>query len=76
MPGIPRGSIPGLISRPGVPAIVIEIDGSGVLVLVEIYLGHFVIRDEQGIDSGSALHVDGGTFRLRDKQVGLLLEIG
>ena len=76
MPGIPRGSIPGLISRPGVPAIVIEIDGSGVLVLVEIYLGHFVIRDEQGVDFLSALHEDRRAFRFGHKKVSLFLRLG
>ena len=58
MPGIPGGSVPRLICGPGIPAIVIKVDGSNVFVLVEIYLGHFVIRDEQGVDFLSALHED------------------
>ena len=70
------GTVPRLVGSPGVPTGVVEVNRCGVLSLVDIYLGDLVIRDEQGIDSGSALHVDGGTFRLRDKQVGLLLEIG
>lgn len=70
------GTVPRLVGSPGVPTGVVKVNRCGVLSLVDIYLGDLVIRDEQGIDSGSALHVDGGTFRLRDKQVGLLLEIG
>ena len=76
MPGIPRSHVPGLIGGPGVPAVVIKIDGCGVVCLVEIYLGDLVIRDEQCVDLLSALHEDGGVLGLSDQQVGLFLEVG
>ena len=58
VPGIPRGCVPRLVGSPGVPSVVIEIDGSRVLVLVEIYLGYLVIGNEQGVDFLTALHED------------------
>ena len=76
MPGIPRSGVPGLIGGPGVPAVVIEIDGRGVLVLVEIYLGYLVVGNEQGVDFLTALHEDRGAFRLRHKEIGLFLILG
>ena len=76
IPGIPGGRVPRLIGGPSVPTVVVQIDGSGILALVEIYLRHLVIRDEQGVDLSSALHEDRGTLCLGDQQVGLFLEVG
>ena len=76
VPGIPRRCIPRLISSPGVPTVIIEIDGSGVFVPVEIYLGYLVIRDEQGVDFFPAFHEDGRAFRLGHKEIGLFLGFG
>ena len=75
VPGIPGCRVPRLISGPSVPTRVIEINGGGVLRLVEIYLGNLVIGDEQSVDFRSAFHEDRGAFRLGDQQVGLFLEV-
>lgn len=76
VPGIPGGRVPRLVSRPSVPTVVIQVNGRGILTLVEIYLRHLVIRDEQGVDLLSTFHEDRGTLCLSDQQVGLFLEVG
>ena len=65
-----------MVGGPCVPAIVIQIDGSRVFRLVEIYLGNLVIRNEQSVDFLSALHEDRRAFSLGHQQVGLLLVLG
>ena len=58
------------------PPVVIKINGSGVLILVEIYLGHLVIRDEQSVDFFPALHEDRRALSLCHKKIGLFLCLG
>lgn len=76
VPGVPGRRVPRLVGGPGVPTCVVEINGGGVLRLVEIYLGNLVIGDEQSVDFSSAFHEDRGAFGLGDQQVSLFLLVG
>ena len=76
IPGVPRSGVPRLVSGPGVPTVVVQVDGGGIFTLVEIYFRHLVVWDEQGVDLLSTLHEDRGVLCLRDQQVGLFLEVG
>ena len=76
VPGIPGCRVPRLVGGPGVETVVVEVNGCGVVSVVEIYSRRFVLRDEQSVNLLSALHEDRGVLCLCHKKVGLLVICG
>lgn len=62
-----------MVGGPGVETVVVEVNGCGVVSVVEIYSRRFVLRDEQSVNLLSALHKDRGVLCLCHKKVGLLV---
>lgn len=65
-----------MVGGPGVETVVVEVNGCGVVSVVEIYSRRFVLRDEQSVNLLSALHEDRGVLCLCHKKVGLLVICG